>query len=82
MYSNSKSSGSKWSSVWVYFALAFGITWLIEIALALSGVNMEPPPDQYCYLLPYLAPRQLPLVLPISHRTKRAYVITGSALQT
>ena len=41
MKNNSESSGSKWSSVWVYFAMAFGITWLIETALALSGVNMQ-----------------------------------------
>jgi len=41
MNTNSKSSGSKWSSVWVYFAVAYGVSWLIEIALALSGVSME-----------------------------------------
>ncbi len=41
MNTDSKSSGSKWSSVWVYFAVAFGVSWLIEIALALSGVSME-----------------------------------------
>jgi membrane protease YdiL (CAAX protease family) len=36
-----KSSRSKWSDVWVYFAVAYGVSWLIEIALALSGVSME-----------------------------------------
>ena len=41
MITNSKSFGSKWSSVWVYFVVAFGVSWLIEIALALSGVSME-----------------------------------------
>ncbi|VVB64911.1 CAAX prenyl protease 2 [uncultured archaeon] len=41
MNTNSKSPGSKWSSVWVYFAVAYGVSWLIEIALALSGVSME-----------------------------------------
>jgi membrane protease YdiL (CAAX protease family) len=41
MNTNSKSSGSKWSSVWVYFAVAYSVSWLIEIALALSGVDMK-----------------------------------------
>jgi len=41
MNTNSKSSGSKLSSVWVYFVLAFGVSWLIEIALALSGIDMK-----------------------------------------
>ena len=56
MYSNSKSSGSKWSSVWVYFALAFGITWLIEIALALSGVNMQTASGSVLLSLAVLGP--------------------------
>ncbi|VVB67052.1 CAAX prenyl protease 2 [uncultured archaeon] len=41
MNTNSKSSGSKWSSVWIYFAVAYGVTWLIEIALALLGIDMK-----------------------------------------
>ena len=41
MNNDSKSSGSKWSSVWVYFAVAYGVSWLIEIALALSGIDMK-----------------------------------------
>jgi uncharacterized protein len=40
MSDNIKSSRSKWSSVWVYFVVAYGVSWLIEIALALSGVSM------------------------------------------
>jgi membrane protease YdiL (CAAX protease family) len=41
MNTNSKSSGSKWSSVWVYFAVAFGVSWLIEIVLALLGIDLK-----------------------------------------
>lgn len=41
MNTNSKSSRSIWSSVWVYFAVAYGLSWLIEIVLALSGISME-----------------------------------------
>ncbi len=41
MNTNAKASGSKWSSVWIYFAVAFGVSWLIEIVLALSGIDMK-----------------------------------------
>ncbi len=40
MTTNSNPSGSQWSRVWVYFAVAFGVSWLIEIVLAFSGVSM------------------------------------------
>ena len=56
MNNNSKSSGSKWSSVWVYFAIAFGITWLIEIALALSRVNMQTASGSVLLSLAVLGP--------------------------
>jgi membrane protease YdiL (CAAX protease family) len=41
MNTNSKSSGSKWSSVWVYFAVAFGVSWLIERGVSLLGVSLD-----------------------------------------
>ncbi len=39
--SNSESSKSILSSIWVYFAVALGLTWLIEIIWSLSGINQE-----------------------------------------
>ncbi len=56
MNTNSESSRSKWSSVWIYFAVAFGITWLIEIALALSGVNMQTASGSVLLSLAVLGP--------------------------
>lgn len=32
---------SKWSGPWIYFALAFSLTWLIEIVWSLSGISLE-----------------------------------------
>jgi membrane protease YdiL (CAAX protease family) len=41
MNANIKLSRSIWSSVWVYFAVAFGLTWIVEILWSLSGISLE-----------------------------------------
>ena len=41
MDTNIKLSRSIWSSVWVYFAVAFGLTWIVEILWSLSGISLE-----------------------------------------
>jgi membrane protease YdiL (CAAX protease family) len=56
MNNNSKLSRSKWSSVWTYFAIAFGISWLIEAALALSGINMQTASGSVLLSLAVLGP--------------------------
>lgn len=56
MHNNSKTSGSKWSSVWVYFVIAFGVTWLIDIALALSRINMQTASGSVLLSLAVLGP--------------------------
>ena len=38
---NIKYFASKWSGPWVYFAVAFGLTWLIEIVWSLLGISLE-----------------------------------------
>jgi membrane protease YdiL (CAAX protease family) len=41
MNGDPNSSGSKLSTVWIYFIAAFAISWSIEFALALSGISMQ-----------------------------------------
>jgi uncharacterized protein len=51
MNSNIKSSVSKWSGPWVYFAVAFGLTWFIEIVWALSGISLATTSGQALLIL-------------------------------
>lgn len=46
MGNNIDTSRSKWSGPWVYFAVAFGLTWLIEILWSLSGISLDTPAGQ------------------------------------
>lgn len=56
MGTNSNSSGSKYSGVWGYFVIAFGITWIIEIGLGLSGVDMQTASGSVLLSLAVLGP--------------------------
>jgi len=56
MGTNSNSSGSKCSRVWVYFVIAFGISWIVEIGLALSGVSMKTESGSVLLSLAVLGP--------------------------
>ena len=51
MNTNINSSRSKWASPWIYFAIAFGFTWLIEIVWALSGIGLETTSGQALLIL-------------------------------
>ena len=51
MNTHMRSSGSKWASPWIYFAVAFGLTWLIEIVWALSGISLETASGQALLIL-------------------------------
>ena len=53
---NIKSPISKLSSPWVYFALAFGLTWIIEIVWWLSGISLETALGQALLILAMSGP--------------------------
>jgi membrane protease YdiL (CAAX protease family) len=53
---NIKSSRSKWSGPWVYFALAFGFTWIIEIVWWLLGISLETASGQALLILAMSGP--------------------------
>ena len=51
-----KLSRSKWSGPWVYFSLAFGLTWIIEIVWWLSGFSLETASGQALLILAMSGP--------------------------
>jgi membrane protease YdiL (CAAX protease family) len=51
-----KLSRSKWSGPWVYFALAFGLTWIIEIVWWLLGISLETALGQALLILAMSGP--------------------------
>ena len=53
---NLKSSRSKWSGPWVYFSLAFGLTWIIEIVWWLLGISLETALGQALLILAMSGP--------------------------
>ena len=53
---NIKSSRSKLSSPWVYFALAFGLTWIIEMVWWQLGISLETASGQALLILAMSGP--------------------------
>ena len=53
---NIKSSRSKLSSPWIYFALAFGLTWIIEIVWWQLGISLETASGQALLILAMSGP--------------------------
>lgn len=60
---NSNPSGSKWSIVWLYFAIAFSITWIIEFGLAFYGISMETASGSVMLSLSVLGPATAAIAL-------------------
>lgn len=60
---NSKPSLPKKSSVWAYFVMAFGITWIIEIGLAFYGISMQTASGSVMLSLSVLGPATAAIVL-------------------
>lgn len=70
--------GVRWPHVWAYLGLAFGLTWLVDLALALNGGLSHPAAAmvlQFQMLLPALAALLPGMFLfkdsPVYHKTNR-----------
>jgi membrane protease YdiL (CAAX protease family) len=70
MDNNSKSSRQNWSNIVAYFAMAFGISWIIWIALAVYGVNTQTVFGSALFSLSVVGPATAAIALTYMTRDK------------